>query len=160
MCDQPLGPREASWFEDLPVTKDSHLPSMYTMLWPHTISSPRNTNSNGRVLNTLMSQNEPESVRENLAALQKRICYQHRYELMMLPLSIQYLWPRRINFGRLVERMRAPEIAEALLNIYNEPWTSINVRKWRDKKGKYKVRSMSLLADRLIRPSSGLMSAG
>lgn len=156
-CDQPLGPRKASWFDRLPTTRKHSLATLYTRLWPLSIPSPRDANSMGRRLTLRDGRDGDVSVYGEGAKLVERACYQHRYELLTLPLSVQYRWPRRVNFSKFLRRIRAPETYSQLKNLYNEPWTSVNIRKGG---GKYKERAIWKLSKRLIQPVSKLRSAG
>lgn len=147
-CDNPLGPRELVWFEDLPTTTPETLTSLYGAAWPKSRHSPRATNRNGR-----------ESRDETASAA----CRQHMYETMILPLSVQYQWPRNIDFSSFLVRIKASHYFKLLQKVFKSPWTSVLLgvasaaEKDRSQLQTYDMSKLSLL---YTSPGTPLPSAG
>lgn len=118
---------------------------------------PRSTNLNGRQIISTAEVSENDAEDDKVGELVERVCYQHRYELFMLPLSVQYRWPRRVDFSKLLQRLESPKAFTALKDLYNAPWTAVNIRKGG---GKYKERLIKKLVGRLVHEPTQLKSAG
>lgn len=112
-CDQPLGPRRIEWFDGLPVTDAQTLPDLISQLWNGTSHSPRPTNSEGR------------AVPDHLGELHYMVCTQHQYETMVLPLSVQYQWPRAANYFTLVQAITTDEVINRIKHVFDFPWSGV-----------------------------------
>lgn len=93
-CDEPFGPRHPSLFHDLPLTTSETLPNLIAELWPLSLHSPRPTNINGRRV-----YNKDSDKKHNL-------CLQHEYEAGILPLALQFSWPKDTDEERLLNRLK------------------------------------------------------
>lgn len=113
MCDQPLGPRVPVWFEALPVTTLDFFPSLLTKLWNASTASPRATNPQGRKVN------------KSLNGLQGLACLQHQYEAAIIPLSIQYQWPRFANYFGFLRILVGDKVRERARLILESPWSGL-----------------------------------
>lgn len=114
-CDQPLGPRKVEWFENLKITTLNTYPKLVASMWKKTAPNPRLTNPQGR------------HVPEALKRVQKVVCEQHRYETLILPLSIQYSWPRRPDFYRLLGYLFDPAIEPRVQYVYENPTSGLMI---------------------------------
>lgn len=112
-CDQPLGPRVDSWFDGLPQTTLETLPNLIAALWVSTKRTPRPNNPQGRTL---------PGDDEQLEELRKTVCSQHRYESLIIPMSVQYNWPRDANFSDLLGSLFQEGIRDTIQRLYEYPW--------------------------------------
>jgi len=80
---------------------------MYAEAWKTSIPYRRDLNPDGRMTN---DGREPAA------------CAQHRYETYMIPLSVQYQWPRNIDFLSVAKRLLTPKFRQRLEVLYSEPW--------------------------------------
>lgn len=117
-CDQPFGPRVLEWFTDLPTTTPDTLPRLIAGLWAATPHTPRPTNSQGRAVTG-----------KKLLTLQEQVCDQHRYESMILPLSVQFGWPRNVNFYRLLGLLFHKSVEDRVTRVFEYPWSGQMIRK-------------------------------
>lgn len=108
-CDQPLGPRVTEWFADLRSATTETLPRLIAALWKKSTPQPRVTNPQGRV------------VPPSLKAERQAVCEQHRYETLVLPLSVQYSWPRHPDFYRLIGYMFEPVVFDRIQRVFETP---------------------------------------
>lgn len=108
-CDQPLGPRVEEWFEGLGRMSMDTLPRLIASLWKKTSPHPRITNLQGR------------RVSEDLEHDQKVVCEQHRFETLILPISVQFAWTRKPNFYTLLGFMFQPEVESRLQWVIETP---------------------------------------
>lgn len=108
-CDQPLTPRNLDWFKGLPITTSSTLPDLMAQAWLQSEPRERSSNRNARRCKSEFSE------------LQKKVCNQHRYETMSLPLYIQYRWPTTVNFSELLSRLTRKSVLDRLAYIYDQP---------------------------------------
>lgn len=113
-CDQFLGPRNEEWFESLPQTTFNTLPELLSRCWANSKEQPRDTNPEGRTVHN-----------KELVHL---ACSQHQYESLILPLSVQYEWPRSIDFNVLLKRVSKENINGVIKRVYKAPWTSILIK--------------------------------
>lgn len=144
LCDQPLGPRKTDWFRGLPCTRASTLGDMYKEIWPLTIADPRDSNADGRKVDW----------KKGWEILLK-ICAQHQYESLILPLSIQYGWPRRVDFNRFLRRILAPNVLAVAQNLYAEPWKCVAIRTDVGTRPTYRKKTILPRLVRTLEPTSG-----
>lgn len=109
-CDEPIGPRRDEWFVNLPTTTADTLPDLFASLWPKSQPEPRPTNPQGR------------RVTAELKEEKRVLCEQHRYEVMILPLSVQYQWPRDVSFYKLLGYLFDDAVEERLQRVFEYPW--------------------------------------
>lgn len=114
-CDQTLGPRVEEWFEGLKLTTMGQLPKLMASLWKKTKPTPRVTNPQGR------------RVTKSLMELQKKVCDQHRYETHILPLSVQYRWPREPSFYHLLGLLLDPSVETRVQWIHETPASGLMI---------------------------------
>lgn len=53
--------------------------------------------------------------------LQKKLCNQHRYETMALPVYVQYKWPTKVDFFDLLHRLKRKSVMDRLSLVYYQP---------------------------------------
>ena len=71
------------------------------------------------------------------------VCAQHRYETHIIPLSVQYEWPRTIDFEDVVTRIKQKGIRGRVVEVYSKPWTTVNLRAGVDVPKEYDVSRLS-----------------
>lgn len=144
LCDQPLSPRKDDWFRGLPCTKSTTLVDIYKEIWPLTIPDPRDTNEEGRKVDWKKGWE-----------LLLKACAQHQYESLILPISVQYEWPRHVDFNRFLRRILAPEIITVARNLYAEPWKCIGMRADVETRPTYRKKTMLPRLIRTLEPVAG-----
>lgn len=112
-CDQPFGPTQSLWYEGLNITTKNTLRDRIASLWKKTSHAPRVTNPQGR------------RVTKSLMGAQKKVCDQHRYETHILPLSVQYRWPRRPSFYRLLGHLFDKDVVSRVKQVYEDPTSGL-----------------------------------
>lgn len=144
-CDQPLGPREPSWFEGLPSTTMQTLPKKMVALWGITTPSPRESNSQGREVSF-----EQQDIMIDT-------CGQHQYESLILPLSLQYRWPRKASFFGLLCRLFQPFVTDRIKLVYEHPWSGLVIAGRREEKlSRVQKKLLELLGGREPITEAGL----
>lgn len=112
-CDQPLGPRKLEWFQNLPHTEDTKLPTLLNQMWNVSDENPSPSNRHRRIPRT------------GSADLKRRTCGQRRYEVGCLPMAVQFKWPTSIDYAAMVNRLSQPTVLAKVFQLYEKPWESI-----------------------------------
>lgn len=107
-CDQPIGPRREEWFLHLPKTSVDTLSNLLRRIWACTSHHPRESNNSGRKL----------TKKTRTTVTVNQICEQHRYESLILPLAVQYIWPTVPEYDTLLERLKEDAIIEFVVDLY------------------------------------------
>lgn len=53
---------------------------------------------------------------------QIEVCDQHAYETLILPLSVQFQWPRNVNFFEFLCKLSQPNVIAHMKKVHDNPW--------------------------------------
>lgn len=145
-CDEPIGPRYPALFEGLPVTTYRTLPDLMASLWPLTVPDARSTNLRGR------------RVYGKDSSLKHAVCSQHEYESGLLPLAIQFSWPKDTDEEKLLRRLKERGCWFRLKGVFRKPWTGVVMMG--ENSGRETSRRFKTLSKRIDKERDQITKAG
>lgn len=107
---------------------------MYISIWKFSRPQARESNGQGIVFT-------------DTEVATSHICSQHRYESLILPVALQYLWPRKVDYEALVARVTSEKYLKVVAQVHDDPDVSVVM----GKQDLRPSRSMKTLRSRLSR---------